>query len=84
MLDFCAVLESVKLVSVLMETPRSQGIQNGLLSTQLQLPVDNALLLMVTTCLAALRKQHLLATTAIEQLSHNITPFKEQQLIHSP
>lgn len=62
----------------------SQGMQNGLLSTQLQLPLDKELLLMVTTCLAALRKQHLLATTATEQPSHNVIPFKEQRLIHSP
>ena len=82
-LMFCVVLESVKLVSALMKTLMSQGMQNGLLSTQLQLLLDKAQLMTVITCLAALRKQHLLATTAIQQLSHNMAPFEEQRLIHS-
>lgn len=79
-----AVLESVKLANVLIKTLMSQGMQNGLLSTQLQLPVDKTLLVAVITRLATLRKQHLLAMTAVQQLSHDITPSEEQQLTQTP
>lgn len=77
-------MESVKLANVLIKTLMSQGMQNGLLSTQLQLPVDKTLLVAVITRLATLRKQHLLAMTAVQQLSHDITPSEEQQLTQTP
>lgn len=73
---FFAVLESAKLVSVLMTILISRDTQNGLQSTQLQLHMGKALLSMAITLQAALRKQHLLALTAEEQLSHPMVPSK--------